>query len=84
MSLDEGGKSRNYQTNNKTPGNDLTAGFYKYFLNEVASVVLLMFMTHGENLPSWVLVPEQESHLSYTKKEIKKTLQTTDPFHFWI
>ena len=42
MSLDEGRKSRNSQTNNKTPGNELTAGFYKYFLNEVASVALLV------------------------------------------
>ena len=42
MSLDEGRKSRNSQTNNKTPGNELTAGFYKYFLNKVASVALLV------------------------------------------
>ena len=27
-------------------------------------------------------VLEQESHLSYIKKAIKKILQTTDPFHF--
>ena len=39
-----------------------------------------MFMTPEESLPSWVLLLEQDSHLSYIRKVIKLILQTTDPY----
>ena len=39
-----------------------------------------MFMTPGKRLAQWLLLLNQESHLSYMKKEIKKILQTTDPY----
>ena len=37
-------------------------------------------MTPGEILVPWVLLLEQESYLSYTKKVIKEILQTTDSY----
>ena len=38
-----------------------------------------MSMTPGERLGLWVLLLEEESHLSYIEKVMKKILQTTDP-----
>ena len=47
-SLDEIIKSMNSQTNNKFPGNDgLKAVFYKRFSNELALVLLDIYMTPG-------------------------------------
>ena len=44
ISLDEIIKSKNFETNNKPPGNDgLTAKFYKFSSNELAPVVLGCF-----------------------------------------
>ena len=39
-----------------------------------------MFMAHGESLAPWVLLLEQESHLQFIEKVIKRILQTTDPY----
>ena len=44
ISLDEIIKAINSQKNYKSPGNDgLTAGFYKYFSNEVAPILLEVY-----------------------------------------
>ena len=80
-SLDEATKSINPRTNNKFPGNDgLTAEFYGHFSNWLALVLLDVYDSCRKFGTMGVL--EQESYLSYIKKEIKKILQTTDLFHF--
>ena len=76
-----GQKSINSQTNNKFPGNDdLTAEFYEHFSNQLPPDLLDIYDSCRKLGTMDVL--EQESYLSYIKKEIKKILQTTDPFHF--
>ena len=82
ISLDEIIKPINSETNDKSPGSDgLTAGFYKYFSNEIAPVLL-------DAYDSWAKLGTMRITfitgiiLSYTKNMIKNILQTIDPFNF--
>ena len=69
-------------TNNNFTGNDaFTSQFHINFSNELAPVFLVIYDS-WERLAPRALLPEQISHFSFTKKVIKKILQTTDLLHF--
>ena len=64
LSLDEIIKSINSETKNKPPGNDgLTAEFYRHFSNDLAPVLLGVYDS-WKSLTPWLLLIEEESHLS--------------------
>ena len=69
----------NSQTNNKFPGNDgLSAEFDERFSNLIAADLLDIYDSCRKLGAVGVL--EQESYLSYIKKEIRNILQTADSF----
>ena len=79
ISLDEITKSKNSETNNKSPGNDgLKAKFYKRFSNELAPVLLDVYDSWGK-LSTIGVSSKQESYLPYIKKVIKKDIANYRP-----
>ena len=80
ISLDGIIKSINFQTNNKSRGNcGLTSEFYIHLSNELAPVLLYVYILPLESLTPWMLLPEQESYLSYIKKCDKKYIANYRP-----
>ena len=77
-SLDQFIKSINSQTNIKSPCSfGLTAKFYKYFYNKLATFLLDIYDFWGK-LGTMLLLLEYELNLSNVNSVIKKILQTTD------
>ena len=59
----------------------LTAEFCIHFSNKLAPVHLDVYMTPGESLVPWVLLPEQESYPSYKSWE-KRSCKVQTHFTF--
>ena len=60
----------------------LQQNFYKHFSNELVPVHLDVYNSKRKLGTIGVASRTRIIYLPYTKKIIKKTLQTIDPFHF--
>ena len=82
VSSDEIMKSINFETNNKSPGNDgLTTEFYKHFSNELAPVLSDVYDSWGI-LGTMGITFRTGIISAIYKKDDKKILQNVNPFHF--
>ena len=73
-------ESINYETNNKSPGNDcLRSEFYKHFSNELTPVLLDVYNSWGKLGTMGVTSGIGISMIFYIKKVIRKMLQNYRP-----